>query len=90
MVCCQVEIDRRMLDFCVGLDTEFSEVVEGSHLYFPKTKFEQVRIETGMHTFMNDNARTHTHTHTHTLHTYPCIYKHRNRFYSSFYKGNTE
>ena len=31
-----------MLDFCVGLDTEFSEVVEGSHLYFPKTKFEQV------------------------------------------------
>ena len=32
-----------MLDFCVGLDTEFSEVVEGSHLYFPKTKFEQVR-----------------------------------------------
>ena len=38
----QVEIDRRMLDFCVGLDTEFSEIVEGSHLYFPKTKFEQV------------------------------------------------
>jgi len=38
----QVEIDRRMLDFCVGLDTEFSEVVEGSHLYFPKTRFEQV------------------------------------------------
>ena len=37
-----VEIDRRMLDFCVGLDTEFSEIVEGSHLYFPKTKFEHV------------------------------------------------
>ena len=50
MICCQVEIDRRMLDFCVGLDTEFSEVVEGSHLYFPKTKFEQVCIETVMHT----------------------------------------
>lgn len=33
-----------MLDFCVGLDTEFSEVVEGSHLYFPKTKFDQVMI----------------------------------------------
>ena len=31
-----------MIDFCVGLDTEFSEIVEGSHLYFPKTKFEQV------------------------------------------------
>ena len=38
----KVEIDRRMLDFCVGLDTEFSEVVEGSHLYYPKTRFEQV------------------------------------------------
>ena len=38
----QVEIDRRMLDFCVGLDTEFSEIVEGSHLYYPRTKFEQV------------------------------------------------
>ena len=40
----QVEIDRRMLDFCVGLDTEFSEIVEGSHLYYPKTKFEQVDV----------------------------------------------
>lgn len=38
----KVEIDRRMLDFCVGLDTEFSEMVEGSHLYFPKTKFDNV------------------------------------------------
>ena len=38
----KVEIDRRMLDFCVGLDTEFSEMVEGSHLYYPKTKFDQV------------------------------------------------
>ncbi|KAI6657958.1 hypothetical protein LOD99_15675 [Oopsacas minuta] len=38
----KVEVDRRMLDFSVGLDTEFSEVVEGSHLYFPKTKFNNV------------------------------------------------
>ena len=37
-----MEIDRRMLDFCVGLDTEFSEVVEGSHLYFPKTQIDKV------------------------------------------------
>jgi hypothetical protein len=27
----KVELDRRMLDFIVGLDTEFSELVEGSH-----------------------------------------------------------
>ena len=40
----KVEIDRRMLDFCVGLDTEFSEIVEGSHLYYPKTKFESVIV----------------------------------------------
>ena len=26
------EIDRRMLDFVVGLDTEFSELMDGSHL----------------------------------------------------------
>ncbi|KAG2434073.1 hypothetical protein HXX76_007801 [Chlamydomonas incerta] len=30
-----VDIDRRMLDFLVGLDTEFSDMVDGSHLYFP-------------------------------------------------------
>lgn len=29
-------VDRRMLDFAMGLDTEFSELVEGSHLYHPK------------------------------------------------------
>ena len=39
----KVEIDRRMLDFCVGLDTEFSEIVEGSHLYYPKIEFHNVR-----------------------------------------------
>ena len=49
----QVEIDRRMLDFCVGLDTEFSEVVEGSHLYFPKTKFEQVPPADVQHLSLN-------------------------------------
>ncbi len=31
-----VELDRRMLDYVVGLDTEFSEIVDGSHLYTPK------------------------------------------------------
>ena len=40
----RLRFDRRMLDFCVGLDTEFSELVEGSHLYFPKTKFDSVSI----------------------------------------------
>lgn len=35
----QVELDRRMLDWIVGLDTEMNELVEGSHLYHPKVRF---------------------------------------------------
>lgn len=37
-----VELDRRMLDWIVGLDTEMNELVEGSHLYKPKVSMEQV------------------------------------------------
>ena len=36
------EIDRRMLDFVVGLDTEFSELMEGSHLYTPTVCVDEV------------------------------------------------
>ncbi|GIM08475.1 hypothetical protein Vretimale_12482, partial [Volvox reticuliferus] len=36
-----VDLDRRMLDFLVGLDTEFSDMVDGSHLYYPS----YVRLE---------------------------------------------
>jgi len=36
------EIDRRMLDFVVGLDTEFSELMDGSHLYSPTVKIDEV------------------------------------------------
>ena len=39
---CVAEIDRRMLDFVVGLDTEFSELVEGSHLYTPEVNVDAV------------------------------------------------
>lgn len=55
----KVEIDRRMLDFCVGLDTEFSEIVEGSHLYFPKTKFEQVTTARVQHVHHFDARPSH-------------------------------
>merc|ERR1740138_971887 len=37
-----VEIDRRMVDFIVGLDSEVHQLVDGSHMYVPKTKMEQV------------------------------------------------
>ena len=56
----KVEIDRRMLDFCVGLDTEFSEIVEGSHLYFPKTKFEQVNNSYYMYSSLVPDGRIYT------------------------------
>jgi SpoVK/Ycf46/Vps4 family AAA+-type ATPase len=41
-VCAVPQIDRRMLDFCVGLDTEFSELVDGSHLYTPNVQLDDV------------------------------------------------
>lgn len=46
-----VELDRRMLDFIVGLDTEFSELVEGSHLYTSSVKLERYNY------FINMNER---------------------------------
>lgn len=38
----RIELDRRLLDWVVGLDTEMNELVEGSDLYNPKVKMEQV------------------------------------------------
>eukprot|EP00930_Biecheleria_cincta_P002910 TRINITY_DN103872_c0_g1_i1.p1 TRINITY_DN103872_c0_g1~~TRINITY_DN103872_c0_g1_i1.p1 ORF type:complete len:954 (-),score=187.53 TRINITY_DN103872_c0_g1_i1:357-2831(-) len=39
---CPVEIDRRMVDFIVGLDSEVHQLVDGSHLYMPQTKMDAV------------------------------------------------
>jgi hypothetical protein len=45
----EVDIDRRMLDYIVGLDCEFSELVDGSHLYLPVfyyfLKYQTVKLE---------------------------------------------
>lgn len=38
----RVELDRRVLDWVVGLDTEINEMVEGSDLYSPKVHLAQV------------------------------------------------
>ncbi|ETV84493.1 hypothetical protein, variant [Aphanomyces astaci] len=38
----RVELDRRVLDWVVGLDTEINELVEGSDLYNPKVQLSQV------------------------------------------------
>merc|ERR1719295_960778 len=37
-----LEIDRRMVDYCVALDTEFGALVEGSSLYTPNVSLDQV------------------------------------------------
>lgn len=39
----KMSIDRRLLDWCVGLDSEINELVEGSDLYTPKVTLSQVR-----------------------------------------------
>lgn len=38
----RIELDRRVLDWVVGLDTEMNELVEGSDLYNPKVQLDQV------------------------------------------------
>ena len=32
-MCCRIILDRRVLDWVVGLDSEINELVEGSDLY---------------------------------------------------------
>eukprot|EP00494_Astrolonche_serrata_P029096 UN29363 len=46
LVDCGISIDRRMVDYCVGLDTEFGNLVEGSLLYTPTIKLENVILPT--------------------------------------------
>ncbi|ETO16690.1 AAA ATPase, partial [Reticulomyxa filosa] len=38
----QVEIDRRMVDYIVGLDSEFGSLVQGSGLYSPTVRLDEV------------------------------------------------
>jgi hypothetical protein len=38
----EVKLDRRVLDCIVGLDKEFSEISQGSHLYEPTVSFDSV------------------------------------------------
>eukprot|EP00662_Eupelagonemidae_sp_cell21_P046069 gene46069-55673_t len=47
-------MDRRMLDYVCGLDTEFGEIVNGSHLYFPDTKLDDVATKE----LVSDTVRT--------------------------------
>mmetsp|Transcript_10019 Transcript_10019/g.15147 ORF Transcript_10019/g.15147 Transcript_10019/m.15147 type:complete len:1253 (+) Transcript_10019:82-3840(+) len=43
----RVVLDRRVLDWVVGLDSEINELVEGSDLYTPKVSLQQVVLPKG-------------------------------------------
>jgi SpoVK/Ycf46/Vps4 family AAA+-type ATPase len=51
------EIDRRMLDFVVGLDTEFSELMDGSHLYTPQVDIDEVVLADAKKTLVLDTVK---------------------------------
>ena len=43
----RIVLDRRVLDWAVGLDSEINELVEGSDLYIPKVSLQQVVLPRG-------------------------------------------
>lgn len=43
----RIILDRRVLDWAVGLDSEINELVEGSDLYEPKVNLSQVVLPSG-------------------------------------------
>ena len=43
----RIALDRRILDWVVGLDSEINELVEGSDLYVPKVNLSQVVLPEG-------------------------------------------
>ena len=51
------EVDRRMLDFVVGLDTEFSELMDGSHLYTPTVAIDEVVLADAKKTLVLDTVK---------------------------------
>ena len=51
------EVDRRMLDFVVGLDTEFSELMDGSHLYTPTVDIDEVVLADAKKTLVLETVK---------------------------------
>ena len=52
-----VEMDRRLLDYVCGLDTEFSELVNGSHLFLPEVALDDVVLPADIKSMVIDTAR---------------------------------
>ena len=53
-----VWLDRRVLDWVVGLDTEINEVVEGSNLYVPRASLDQVVLPDDQKTAIVTSVQT--------------------------------
>jgi len=53
---CKVNLDRRMFDYIIAMDTELSELVDGSHLYEPTVRMEDVVLPTEIKDRICDRA----------------------------------
>eukprot|EP01064_Diplonema_japonicum_P025201 TRINITY_DN3625_c1_g3_i1.p1 TRINITY_DN3625_c1_g3~~TRINITY_DN3625_c1_g3_i1.p1 ORF type:complete len:921 (+),score=214.48 TRINITY_DN3625_c1_g3_i1:57-2765(+) len=56
---CVVEIDRRMLDYFVGLDTKFSDIIDAANLYTPKVDLSSVILPEAMKKSITDTVENH-------------------------------
>ena len=52
-----VEMDRRLLDYVCGLDTEFNELIDGSHLYAPNVALSNIVLPTDIKTTVVETAQ---------------------------------
>ena len=56
---CEVLIDRQMLDYIVGLDTEIGELVDGSELITPKITLDKVALPTEVKSSIIHSVQSH-------------------------------
>ena len=56
---CEVSIDRQMLDYIVGLDTEIGELVDGSELITPKITLDKVALPAEIKSSIIHSVKSH-------------------------------
>ena len=56
---CEVLIDRQMLDYIVGLDTEIGELVDGSELITPKITLDTVSLPADVKNSIINSVQSH-------------------------------
>ncbi len=52
-----IELDRRMVDYLLGIESESVSLIEGSHLYTPRVALEQVVLPTEQKTSIVESVR---------------------------------